>query len=177
MRRGCSALAVDRSTSQLYSRHRQELVDYARRVSGDDGAAEDIVHDAWIRMDQHVEPSAVREPLGYLKRAIRNLAIDLARGRKRHKTDGSDAVDHIVNSHADAAPLQDAVLAGRQEMELVLSAIAEMPDRQRRAVIAYHFDGLTIRNVAEQLGISRTSAHGLIQDGLRICALRRERGR
>jgi len=170
-------LAGDRSTSQFYSRHRQELVDYARRFSGDDGAAEDIVHDAWLKMDQHVEPSAVREPLSYLKRVVRNLAIDLARGRKRRKADGGDAVDQIAGSHADATPLQDTVLAGRQEMELVLSAIAEMPDRQKRAVIAYNFDGLTIREVAEQLGISRTSAHSLIQEGLKICALRRERGR
>lgn len=170
-------MAGDRSTSQFYSRHRQELVDYARRFSGDDGAAEDIVHEAWLKMDQHVEPSAVREPLAYLKRVVRNLAVDLARGRKRRKTDGGDAVDHVSHSHADAAPLQDAVLSGRQEMKLVLAAIAEMPERQKRAIIAYSFDGLTIREVADLLGVSRTTVHCLIQDGLKICALRRDRGR
>lgn len=169
-------MARDRSTSQFFSRHRQELVDYARRLSGDDVSAEDIVHDAWLRMDQHAEPSAVREPLHYLKRVVRNLAIDLARGRKRRKTDGGDAVDHIINSHEDTAPLQDAVLASRQEMKLVLSAIAEMPERQKAAIMAYAFDGLTIREVAQQLGLARTTAHGLIQEGLKICALRRQKG-
>jgi len=57
-------LGSERATSLLYSRHRQELVDYARRFSGDEANAEDIVHDAWLKMDQNAEPSAIREPLG-----------------------------------------------------------------------------------------------------------------
>jgi len=170
-------LGSERATSLLYSRHRQELVDYARRFSGDEANAEDIVHDAWLKMDQNAEPSAIREPLGYLKRVVRNLAIDLARGRMRRRTDGGDAIDHIASSHADAEPLQDVVLSDRQEMDLVLSAIEAMPDRQKKAMMAYSFDGLTIREVASQLGLSRTTTHSLIQEGLKICALRRERGR
>lgn len=165
---------MDRSL--LYRQHRHELVDYARRFSGDEAAAEDIVHDAWLKLDQGVV-AEVREPLGYLKRIVRNLAIDLARRRVRRKTGGGDLIDSVASTIADEAPIQDAQLAARQEMELVLSTIAAMPERQRRALIAYSFDGLKIREVADLLGMSRTSAHGLIQDGLRLCALRREQGR
>jgi len=95
----------------------------------------------------------------------------------RRRTDGGDTIDHIANSHADAEPLQDVVLSDRQEMDHVLSAIEAMPDRQKQAMTAYIFDGLTIREVASQLGLSRTTTHSLIQEGLKICALRRERGR
>ncbi len=41
-------------------------------------------------LGQYGEPSAVREPPSHLKRAVRNFAIDLARGRNRRNTHGGD---------------------------------------------------------------------------------------
>ena len=161
----------------LYSRHQRELIEYASRYSGDYGSAEDLVHDAWLKLDQHAQPSTVQEPLGYLKRIVRNLAIDLARRRKRRKTDGGEDLTRAASIIADDLPLQDATLIAQQDMELVLSAIAEMPERQREAIRAYHFEDLTLREVAERLGISRSMTHTLIRDGLKLCALRRARGR
>ena len=67
-------------TTSLFIEHRGSLVDYATRIVGSRAQAEDLVQEAWLRFDEVARKRFLDEPLGYLYRIVRNLALD---GRRR----------------------------------------------------------------------------------------------
>ena len=164
-----------RTSLELYQTHRDSLLSYATRLSGDRTAAEDIVQDVWLLFSrQRIETIAA--PLNYLRTMVRNLVITRVRRERGTGTAGTDfeAVTTAVPS-VEASP-EDAV-ASREAMARIVAAIAAMPDeRQRQAIGMYHFEGMKLREIADRLGISTTRVHRLISDGMTICDRVRKEG-
>lgn len=156
--------------SRLYRTHHYSLVRYASRLSRDRSWAEDIVHDAWLRLDRQTHTTAIEEPLAYVRSIIRNLIFAKAR---RPAIETAVAAEDI-RELADDRPSVEAQLIARQTMELVLDAIDAMPERQQAAIKMYYFDGLKLREAAERLGLSVSHTHSLIVDGMKICNRRRQ---
>ena len=59
--------------SDLYLAHRVELVDYATAIVGDRARGEDVVQEAFLRLDAATAGRTLDEPVGYLRRIIRTL--------------------------------------------------------------------------------------------------------
>lgn len=169
---GYHILSSDRLALHLYRAHRDTLVSYAGKLSGDLVGAEDIVQDAWLLMDRQTDHGEILEPLGYLRRIVRNLVF--AQTRKGRET--SIAPDTMWDI-ADPQPSVETEVIARQAMNLVLQAIEEMPDRQKTAIRLYHFQGMKLREVAAKLNLSVSYTHSLIAEGMEICNRRRQRGR
>ncbi|MDE1150402.1 MAG: sigma-70 family RNA polymerase sigma factor [Azospirillaceae bacterium] len=159
-------------TLRLYRTHRDTLVSYAGKLSGDRVGAEDIVQDAWLLLDRKVESGVVREPLGYLRRIIRNLVFSQARQSRETVIAPEDMPDI-----ADERPSAEAECMARQMMERVLDAIDAMPPRQRAAIKMYHFEEMKLREIAEKLGMSLSYTQTLITRGMEICNQCRRQGR
>ncbi|MGE3303133.1 MAG: RNA polymerase sigma factor [Hyphomonadaceae bacterium] len=162
----------ERIALRLYRTHRDTLVNYAGKLSGDRAGAEDIVQDAWLLMDRQPDEAVIREPIGYLRRIIRNLVFAQARRRSRETL---VAVDDL-RGLADDRPSAEAELAARQMMERILDTIDAMPTRQRAAIKMYHFEDMKLREIAERLGLSVSYTHRLIAEGMDICNQRRREG-
>jgi RNA polymerase sigma-70 factor (ECF subfamily) len=157
---------------RLYRTHRETLVSYAGKLSGDRSAAEDIVHDAWLLLDRQPESTVIREPVGYLRRIIRNLVFADSRRQRREPELSVEDVPDI----ADERPSVEAEVMARQAIALVMDAIDAMPSRQRAAIKMYHFEGMKLREVSERLDLSLSYTHSLIVDGMEICNQCRRRG-
>ncbi|WP_259654915.1 RNA polymerase sigma factor [Gluconacetobacter dulcium] len=160
----------------LYEAHRATLVAYAGRVTGGDiSIAEDIVHDAWLLFDQRTSTEHIASPVGYLKTIIHNLAIVRARRHALSRTEGND-FDDAARTVVDSTPSPEAIVDSRHTLDIVLNAINDMPERQRAAIKMYHIEGMKLREVAANLGISISLAQRLISEGLEICTqLRKSR--
>ena len=64
-----------------------------------------------------------------------------------------------------------------EELRRLAHALAELPDDQRRVVELRYLNGLTVADVAEQIGRTRPAAVGLLFRGLkRLRELLREPG-
>ncbi len=63
----------------IFMGNRRALVEYAAGLVGSRSLAEDLVQEAWLRFDSAAEKQFVREPLNYLYRIVRNLALDRRR--------------------------------------------------------------------------------------------------
>ena len=70
------------NSASLYLTHRASLVDYATPIVGDRARAEEVVQEAFIRFAPGPRSGgSVEQPIAYLYRIVRNLALDWARRR------------------------------------------------------------------------------------------------
>jgi RNA polymerase sigma factor (sigma-70 family) len=160
----------DRNILALYLAHRGELVNYASAIVGDRARAEDVVQEAWLRFGATAERQPPDEPVGFLYRVVRNLAID---GRRRLTREGraleagAGGADEPVDYRSP-----EAEAAAREELRLLRDAMAELPERTRIALEMRRFGGFKLREIAARLGVSITVAHEIVADGIAHCRRR-----
>jgi RNA polymerase sigma factor (sigma-70 family) len=143
----------------LDARYRTALTRYAgtllRRSEHD---AEDVVQDVLIRAHDALcrgdRPDELRP---WLYRLTRNRAIDDVR-RKRWGDESLDS-DHTFTGDGREDP--ETVLRRREELRRLVEDLADLPVRQREALLARELDDQTPEQVAAQLGVSVMAAHQL----------------
>jgi RNA polymerase sigma-70 factor (ECF subfamily) len=114
--------------------------------------AEDVAQDACLRALEVAQPGAVRHPVRYLMRIARNLFVDRKRSRQR------EAILFDPFAKAELSPGNvidpERILAGKQELERVLTAIDELPPRCREAFTLHRFHALSYAAIARRMGVS-----------------------
>ncbi len=133
----------------LYTAHRLSLARLALLLVDDMATAEDVVHDAFIALQQH--QSRLRDPaaaIGYLRTTVVNRSRSLLRKRQTMRRHLSLARD----SYADSADSELLLAEGQQE---VLAAVRQLPRRQQEVLALRYWANLSEAEIAEALGISR----------------------
>ena len=133
----------------------------ARRVTGSVSAAEDVVQEVFTALWRHPERfDPARGSLrGFLGVQAHRRAVDALRGdsRRRALEERHEILEPTATCGADG--MDSAVVA-----EVVRTAIARLPEEQRRAVELAFWRGCTCREVADLLGISE----GTVKSRLRL---------
>jgi RNA polymerase sigma-70 factor (ECF subfamily) len=163
-------LAQDDSALTAFAENRADLVNYAARIMGSRENAEDVVQEAWLRLDDATATRRLDHPLGYIYRVVRNLAYDLTRRasfEKRHFANGQ-----VTETLVEERPSPEETLLHRQQLEIVSQALQELPERTRTAVELHRFRGYKLKDIATHLGISVALTHALVYDGLDHCRRR-----
>lgn len=156
----------------LYLAHRGALVSYASRIVGDRAQAEDVVQEAYLRFDAATGRRSLGEPVGYLYRIVRNLALDGRRRLARERSVVAPGTEDAAASTADDTPSPEAVAMARAELRLLEQAMAELPERTRIALEMRRFGGFKLREIAAHLGVSVTVAHDIVAEGIAYCRCR-----
>jgi RNA polymerase sigma-70 factor, ECF subfamily len=119
----------------LYDQHGPALVAYACSFVTNAAAAEDVVHQVFLRLlSAPVRTPDV--PVAYVYRAVRNAALNARRSGQR---------DAPLDSNSSVFERRD----GNREAALALqSALAELPEEQREAVVMRVWSGMTLEEVA-----------------------------
>lgn len=154
---------------QLYLKHRQELIDYAIPIVGGRAQAEDVVQDAWLRFDQH-QHSDIKQPVGYLYRIVRNLALDLTR-RIATEQPAPDS-DQLLAALPAQTQSVEATVCDQDSLQAIDRALDELPERTRLAFEMHRLGGYRLQEIADHLGISVGLAHQLVHQALSHCAKR-----
>ena len=155
----------------LYAAHRGALMSYASGIVGDHAYAEDVVQEAWLRFGAAAGDRPLEEPVGYLYRIVRNLAVDCRRRLMREKVLGGQALDG-VESHADERATPEAEVSAKDELRLLVQAMAELPERTQIALEMRRFGGCKLKEIAVHLGVSVTVAHEIVAEGVAYCRRR-----
>ena len=147
---------------ELYDRYASVALATALRVVGGRDEAEDVVHDAfvtvWRKIDRFdAERGALR---AWLMTVVRNRAIDRVRAR-RTSVDIDDADERSLLRTGPNPTWEDALR--RASAGELRSALAELPDEQRRAIELAYFEGYTYREVAELTGVAPGTANGRLR--------------
>ena len=114
--------------------------------------SDDIAQDACIRALQVAQPSEVRDPVRYVMRVARNLFIDRQRSRKREAAIFEALGDGEIPCADSFDP--ERIVAGRQQLEIVLAAMAKLPPRCREAFTLHRFHGMSYAGIARRMGVS-----------------------
>ena len=149
--------------------HRGALVNYASGIVGDPGQAEDVVQEAWLRFGRVAKGRPLEEPVGYLYRIVANLALDRRRRASLENRSSAGDVERLAVEVADQTPSPEDEAIARQELERVMAAMAELPERTRIALEMHRFGGCTLKEIARHLGISVSMAHVLVVQGIKHC--------
>jgi RNA polymerase sigma-70 factor (ECF subfamily) len=161
-------------TLAFFMAHRPSLVRYASGIVGSRAQAEEVVQEAWLRFDDASRLRLLEEPLGYLYRIVRNLALDGRRrlAREDLSRDSYAALVAGADVHSGLTPEREAL--DKDALRVVMAAIAELPERTRIALEMHRFGGCKLREIADRLGISVALAHALVTEGIEHCFRRLE---
>jgi RNA polymerase sigma-70 factor, ECF subfamily len=137
----------------------------ANRVLNDRTEAEDVVQDAMLRLWKMAPDWRQGEARvsTWLYRVTSNLCTDRLRKRK------GIGLDQIAEPKDDRPPM-DSRLQTADRAAALRAAMANLPDRQRQAVILRHFEGLANPDIADVLSISVEAVESLIARGKRNLA-------
>jgi len=154
----------------LYLAHRSALIDYATSIAGARSQAEDVVQEAWLRFANARNSGEIGNPVGYLYRIVRNLALDLTRRTASEQRD-PDSPQQLLSLPASTPSPEDQA-CDQDALDVIATALAELPTRTRIAFEMHRLGGHTLQHIASHLGISIGLAHQLVRDALSHCASR-----
>lgn len=159
-------------TLSVFIEHRASLVAHAERIVGPDGQAEDIVQDAWLRLQRAIKTNAPNNPIGYSYTIVRNLALDRCRQMQREQKLICKLDPESLERQADAQAGVERTLISRDALDRVREAMDELPERTRLALEMHRFSGYKLREIAEALGVSPSFAHHLVAQAVEHCKKR-----
>ncbi|WP_285672728.1 RNA polymerase sigma factor [Paralimibaculum aggregatum] len=130
----------------------------AWRMLGDEAEAEDVAQEAMLRLWRQAPDwrSGEARVTTWLYRVTRNLCID----RIRRRRPGAALED--VAEPSDPAPSVLAQLTETERSRALAKAILALPERQRRAVVLRHFEGLGNPEIGERLDCSVEAVESLL---------------
>jgi RNA polymerase sigma-70 factor, ECF subfamily len=153
--------AVARGDNQafrtLVNTHLGAMLGIARRMLGDAAEAEDIAQEAMLRLWRNAAtlelgPGGLKP---WLRRVVSNLAIDRIRsGRNTNVV--ADVPEQLI------PPTQASGLEARDLSVRVQTALSGLPDRQRLALVLFHFEGHSQIEVGARLGVSDEAVESLL---------------
>jgi RNA polymerase sigma-70 factor (ECF subfamily) len=154
------ARAADTLVEELFAAEGRSLVRLARIFCDDRDAAEDLVQEAFIRLNRSAGSirDASRAPA-----FLRSIVINLARDHNRR---GLMSLRHrAAMRRPEAGPSfeDDAIAEADHE---TLTALRTLPDRQRSCIVLRYYLDLSERDIADTLDISKNSVKTHTRRGL-----------
>lgn len=133
----------------------ESLKKYLRRFVGSREEAEDLAHDAFLRVWAAPNFDRRTESQGYLFATARNLALDWNKAHHVAKSDPVDAVPEISDNGPSVE--RDAMTA--EEFRMLSKAMSRLPERRRDVLMLRAFFDYSCQEIADRLKISRTTVH------------------
>ena len=136
--------------ARLKSAEREQFIDLARVLLGDDGEAEDVVQDIFLRIaDSDIPP----QNDSYLLTAVRNACLNKIRQMQLH-----ERVKNLlpIEDETDLQPIDRQL----EQLEDILAFVNEQLEEPQRSIFHLRFDeDLTIAEIARRLGLNPNTAY------------------
>lgn len=143
----------------------------ARRMGGNIWLApEDIVQETFVCVMKYDAWRDIREPAAFAHRILRNIVLRETGRAKIVSIQAAEAVQW--EDVADDAPGLDRELEGRQQLQRLVEAVANLPPQCRKVFTMRKFHGMAPRDIAGRLGLSLSTVEKHLVKGLQRCARR-----
>jgi RNA polymerase sigma-70 factor (sigma-E family) len=130
------------------------LLRTAYLVTGDAGHAEDLVQETLLQIARRwPRVLSMESPQGYARKILVNSALDGSKRRSRHRAELEAQTSPDGNRRWESE-ISGGVFAQVDQRIEMIRALAELPPRQRAALVLRYFDDLSESEVASTLGCS-----------------------
>lgn len=146
--------------SHLLRRHSATFFRVAWRFVGDEGEAEDVVQEAFLKLwdkPDSYKPRPGVKFTSWFYRVVSNAALDRVRKRKRVAVN-SDYVDYVADDRAG----QDSALIEQHRRDALEAAIAALPDKQKMALNLCFYEGVSNKEAAAIIGVKVKALESLL---------------
>jgi len=160
------------------SHYQGSLLRYVARMlggAGSQGESEDVVQETFIRLHRQVSahgPGSIEHLTTWLFRVAHNLVLDALRRRERQGTSQAAADSAAVaQEQADEMDALGEII--RQEArQVVLRELNELDASYRQVVLLKVVQGMSLRQVADVVGVSVSTINYRLNQGLGLLAQR-----
>jgi RNA polymerase sigma-70 factor, ECF subfamily len=149
-------VVVDEEFAGFVASRYVPLVKRAYLLTGDRGAAEDLVQDVLAGLLIHWRRGRPDDPDRYVARAVTNRAI--SRWRRGWRAEVP------VESVRDL-PGPD-VMHGLADRDLLWRGLGTLPSRQRAVLVLRYFEQLSDAEIADEIGVAHATVRSLAGRGL-----------
>ena len=136
--------------ARRYSRALNRFFD--RRAPRLRAEREDLTQEVFARLAQRSSGDQIAHAEAYLFQTAASVLAD--RLRRLSVRRSAEHVQYDENEHAIEDFSAERVLAAREQVDMVLAALEDLPERTRFAFVLHRFEGLRQQEIARRLGIS-----------------------
>lgn len=160
------------------SYYQGSLLRYVARMlvgASSQGESEDIVQETFIRLHRQVSahgPGSIEHLTTWLFRVAHNLILDAL--RKRERQGGSQTVADPAAVAQEETEEMDALgeIIRQEARQVVLRELNELDDSYRQVVLLKVVQGMSLRQVADVVGVSVSTVNYRLNQGLGLLAQR-----
>lgn len=151
----------------LLVKHRRPIIGYLTRMTGNHGVAEELAQEVFLRVYRNrdgYEPSA--KFTTWLYRIATNLALNSIRDgrheKKNRSLDEPAAEDTPILEIAEQRASQEETMLAEARLSVVRKAVAQLPEKQRAAVLMHKYQELDYQQIGDALGLSVSAVKSLL---------------
>lgn len=144
-----------------FERHRGHLRAVAYRMLGSVSEADDVVQEAWLRLDRR-DPGGTDDLRGWLTVVVGRLCLDALRKRKARNEQlaGSWLPEPVVRSASDPGPERDVLMADSVGLALLV-VLESLTPAERLAFVLHDVFGMPFEEIAQVVERSPAAARQL----------------
>lgn len=147
----------------LVEKHSRSVFRLGFRLTGNAQDAEDVVQEAFLRAYRQLDRYDGRASFHtWIYRIASNYALDLLRGRKRVEQRKDENQISIVDTVPSDDPAADRLVYSTQVRQRLAEAMDELSEQERTAFVLRHYEGLSIDQIGEALGIAESATKNSI---------------
>jgi len=162
-------MSSQESVHSLYSHHHSWLNSWLRSKLGNTADAADLAQDTFVRLLQRSEQFELTAPRAFLRTIARGLVIDHWR-REELQRAYLEALAHLPEAEVPSVETRELLL---ELLERIAQMLDGLKPKVRRAFLLAQCEGLTHKEIAEQMGVSLRSVERYVADALYHCYLLR----
>ncbi len=152
------------SLHDLYRRDLRMLQTVVRRVVRSQSEAEDVVHDAFLRVWRAMEQGGVRSPRAVLFKTAYRLALNHVRSPRNRSTDAAPTTEPVYD-----VPTVEEQMILDEDHQACRQAFDRLPLRCRETMTLRVVDELSYKEMSDKLGLSVSTLEKHFIRGRRLC--------
>ena len=147
---------------QIYDRYNDELVTLAAALLFKRQAAEDIVHNVFVKLIESSDKLKLKSSFkGYLITCVVNSVRTFNKRNQQQKTVRLEAAEEMPSGDRP----ETLAIFGEESRQLA-TALRQLPDEQHEAVMLHTHSKMKFREIAEMQGVSVNTAKGRYRYGI-----------
>lgn len=151
--------------SSLYGEHHSWLKSWLQRRLGCRDVAADLAHDTFLRVLSKGLSANIVQPRAFLSTIAHSLFVNLLRRRQLERS----YLEALAQLPEKLAPSPEERWQLFEALQAIDSMLDGLPDKVRSAFLLSQLEGLTHAEIAQRLGVSKSSVRQYIAQALLRC--------